>query len=185
MSRRLTREDRELWERLKTSVKPLRPAAAAPAIVAADAARAAAERAAASAPSPGGVAQPGSPPPRASPTLSALEQRKLKRLARGLTEVDARIDLHGMRQERAFARLIGFLREHQARDARLVLVITGKGLDGGEGRGVLKQAVPMWLARPEFRDLVVGFGEAGRRHGGSGALYVQIRRRSRIRATAS
>ena len=134
---------------------------------------------------PGKIPQAKPPAQRAAPALSPLEQRKLRRLGRGLADVEARIDLHGMRQERAFAKLIAFLRERQAHDARLVLVITGKGLDGGgDGRGVLKQAVPMWLGRPEFRDLVVGFSEAGRRHGGSGALYVQLRRRSRLRAAS-
>jgi DNA-nicking Smr family endonuclease len=34
----------------------------------------------------------------------------------------------------------------------------------------------MWLSSPAMRDLVVGFGEAARHHGGEGALYVQIRR---------
>ena len=185
MSRRLTREDRELWERLKSSVKPLRPEqieAKTPA--APKATEAAAKRRVRR--SQGRDAGEIRAPPPPPPAPSALEQRKLRRLARGLAEVEARIDLHGMRQERAFARLIAFLREHQARDARLVLVITGKGLDGGsEGRGVLKQVVPMWLSRPEFRDLVVGFSDAGRRHGGSGALYVQLRRRVRARAAAS
>jgi DNA-nicking Smr family endonuclease len=42
---------------------------------------------------------------------------------------------------------------------------------------VLRHAVPEWLSRPDLRGLVVGFTEAGRRHGGGGALYVQIRRR--------
>lgn len=184
MIRRLTREDHELWERLKSSVKPLQ-SQPAPDTVDAKVAVGVAKAKPASAP-PGKAAQAKPPAPRLAPTLSPLEQRKLRRLGRGLTEVEARIDLHGMRQERAFVRLISFLREHQAHDARLVLVITGKGLDGGgEGRGVLKQAVPMWLSRPEFRDLVVGFSEAGRRHGGSGALYVQLRRKSRARAGAS
>ena len=85
-----------------------------------------------------------------------------------------------MRQERAFAVLVSFLRHAQARGARIVLVITGKGREGEEGRGVLRQAVPGWLARPDLRDLVVGFEEAGRRHGGAGALYVRLRRRGAV-----
>jgi DNA-nicking Smr family endonuclease len=91
--------------------------------------------------------------------------------------VDARIDLHGMRQERAFTALLSFLHRSQARNQKTVLVITGKGRDGHDGRGVLRQTVPAWLARPEFRDLVLGVEEAGRRHGGAGALYVRLRRR--------
>lgn len=76
--------------------------------------------------------------------------------------------------------------EAQASGHALVLVITGKGdperlmSSGpafGEGRGVLKRAVPLWLAEPDLRAVVVGFESAGRRHGGEGALYVRIRRR--------
>ena len=41
---------------------------------------------------------------------------------------------------------------------------------------MLKRQVPMWLALPEFRGLVVGFADAGIGHGGEGALYVRVRR---------
>jgi DNA-nicking Smr family endonuclease len=58
-----------------------------------------------------------------------------------------------------------------------VLIITGKGKIGGESeRGVLRRQVPQWLSQPEFRPLVIGFGEAHIGHGGAGALYVRIRR---------
>ena len=55
------------------------------------------------------------------------------------------------------------------------MVITGKGR-GGEV-GVLKRQVPLWLALPEFRAIVVGFEDAHQRHGGEGALYLRVRRR--------
>ena len=70
--------------------------------------------------------------------------------------------------------LLRFLRTARERDARLVLVITGKGR-GGE-MGVLRRQVPQWLGLPEFRDLVVGFEDAAITHGGEGALYVRVRR---------
>ena len=50
-------------------------------------------------------------------------------------------------------------RDAQARDARLVLVITGKGR--GAEPGVLRRQVPQWLNLPEFRALVVGFEALG------------------------
>jgi DNA-nicking Smr family endonuclease len=64
----------------------------------------------------------------------------------------------------------------RARDARLVLVITGKGGRSAGERGVLKRYVPQWLNLPEFRTLVIGFEEAHIAHGGEGALYVRVRR---------
>ena len=56
-----------------------------------------------------------------------------------------------------------------------MLVITGKGGARDSERGVLKRQVPMWLALPEFRGLVVGFDDAAIGHGGEGALYVRVR----------
>ena len=70
-----------------------------------------------------------------------------------------------------------FLRTASARDARLVLVITGKGKridgDGERERGVLRRQVPQWLGLPEFRAFVLGFEDAAIAHGGEGALYVR------------
>ena len=43
-------------------------------------------------------------------------------------------------------------------------------------RGVLRRQVPQWLNQPEFRNVVVSFEEAHIGHGGTGALYVRIRR---------
>ena len=57
-----------------------------------------------------------------------------------------------------------------------MLVITGKGGRGENDRGVLKRAVPLWLALPEFRGMVIGFDAAAISHGGEGALYVRLRK---------
>jgi DNA-nicking Smr family endonuclease len=114
-----------------------------------------------------------------------MEEKTRRKLGRGLVEIDAKIDLHGMRQERAHDALVGFLRHAQSQGHRIVIVVTGKG-KAGEARGVLRYAVPGWLSRPDLRELVVGFEEAGRRHGGEGALYVRIRRprATRLRSSA-
>jgi DNA-nicking Smr family endonuclease len=61
-------------------------------------------------------------------------------------------------------------------------VVTGKGTartDADGERGVLRRQVPLWLALPEFRSLVVGFEDAHVGHGGQGALYVRLRRAQR------
>lgn len=116
-----------------------------------------------------------SPPP-----LHRLDNRSRRKLARGVKTIDARIDLHGLTQHQAHERLRGFLYDAQARGSKLVLVITGKG-GSGQGfmdeRGVLRRVVPQWLAMPDMRSIVLGYEEAHATHGGSGALYVRIRRR--------
>lgn len=132
---------------------------------------------------PGRSQEPVQPPP-----LSEYDRRQLRRIAGGRIEIEARIDLHGMRAGEAHSALRGFIFSAHARGRRHVLVITGKGsgpdlrdrpsdLADRSDRGVLKRSVPLWLAEPELRSVVVSFTEAHPRHGGEGALYVQLRSR--------
>jgi DNA-nicking Smr family endonuclease len=172
-------EEAALWKQVAKTVTPLHPERAKPKPV-----KAAKESPPAKSERPDGprAAQPVSNPPPARakppPALNAFDRRTMSRLGRGITAIDARIDLHGLTQARAHVQLIDFLRSAQASGARVVLVITGKGGNGrGEERGVLRRVVPVWLSSSELRPLVVGFDEAGRSHGGAGALYVRIRRR--------
>jgi DNA-nicking Smr family endonuclease len=124
--------------------------------------------------------------------LSEFDRRKARKLAAGREAIDARIDLHGMRQSEAHAALRSFLLGCHADGRRNVLVITGKGgpaqdcdverpfaMDTRE-RGVLRRNVPQWLAEPELRAIVVSFRDAARGHGGAGALYVHLRARTKM-----
>jgi DNA-nicking Smr family endonuclease len=123
--------------------------------------------------------RPAKPSP---PPLAPIERRLKRELARGRGAIDAALDLHGLTQAEAHQALRGFLRHSQARGARLVIVVTGKGglLDEPgpwpQERGVLRRLAPHWLREPDLRSVVLGFEEAGRAHGGSGALYVRLRR---------
>ena len=109
------------------------------------------------------------------PPLAPLGKRERTKLSRGRSEIEARLDLHGMTQMRAHRALTGFLHRAHHDGLTFVLVITGKGKSGGES-GVLRRQVPEWLSLPEFRAFVVGFETAHIGHGGEGALYVRIRR---------
>lgn len=164
----LSYDERVLWTAVTQSIAPLhgkqnepRPE---PAIGATPAARAQADDAI---PSPVAMAAKAAPP--SPPALSPLGRRMKQRVARGKESIEGRLDLHGYTQAEAHAALSRFLHAARARDARLVLVITGKS-------GVLKRQVPQWLGLPEFRSLVVGFDDAHISHGGEGALYVRVRR---------
>ena len=114
--------------------------------------------------------------------LAPIERRLRQRLSRGQTAIDLKIDLHGMRQDEAHSALRGFLARARQCDAKVVLVVTGKGANkvrqesgyGYEG-GVLRRIVPHWLSAPDLRHVVLGFEEAAQGHGGSGALYVRLR----------
>jgi DNA-nicking Smr family endonuclease len=175
--RALSEEERSLWESVAKQVKPLRKKSRAAKQPAPElkqpipAAAKAAPRPVVSVPSP----KPSKP---AVPPLVGLGRRERAKLSRGKSEIDARLDLHGMTQVRAHHALLGFLQRAHHEGLTFVLVITGKGAPGGldAERGVLRRQVPQWLSLPEFRSLVVGFEQAHIGHGGEGALYVRIRR---------
>jgi len=180
--RKLTPEDDALWQQIKKTVRPLERQPAPPDQQRTGGPARKRETFAGASeipPSPRPVmrrpAAPKPPPPPPSPG-PALDPKSRRRLSRGREDVDDRLDLHGLNQAAAFHALIGFLRAAQADGKRLVLVITGKGRPEYGDSGVLRSAAPKWLAGSEFRGLVAGVEEAGRRHGGGGALYVRLRR---------
>jgi DNA-nicking Smr family endonuclease len=123
------------------------------------------------------VVPPAQVMPPAPLPLAPIERRMLTALKRGTRPIEGVIDLHGMRQDEAHQALHAFVMRSQARGAKLVLVVTGKGGSGADdGRGVLRRNVPHWLRMAELRHCVLGFEEASRQHGGEGALYVRLRR---------
>jgi DNA-nicking Smr family endonuclease len=143
-------------------------------------------------PRPAKAAPPSSPAPKpARPApLADFDRRAVRQVASGKVAIDARLDLHGMRQRDARVELHAFLRAAQARALKMVLIITGKGDAAAERdhlaaalgktqRGVLRRSVPQWLEEPELRSVVLSYTSAGTRHGGDGALYVQLRKSRR------
>ncbi|MHA6346062.1 Smr/MutS family protein [Roseivivax sp. CAU 1761] len=118
-------------------------------------------------------------PPAPAPKMDARAHARLKR---GKLRPEARIDLHGMTLDEAHPALIGFILTARSRGLRLVLVITGKGAlhaphdPAPQRRGVLRAQVPHWLRLPPLGPVVLDVVPAHLRHGGSGALYVYLRR---------
>jgi DNA-nicking Smr family endonuclease len=177
MSRRrsVSEDEHALWADVTRLIAPLRPrkrlAAPAPPVI--ERPEPASHGKRVSAPRVVVVAEP----VKVAPPLAPLGRRLKQRVARGRDAIDARIDLHGLTQAQAHTALLRFLHRAQADDARIVLIVTGKGASAGAGeRGVLKRQVPMWLRLPEFRPFIVGFEGAHIGHGGEGALYVRLRR---------
>ena len=123
---------------------------------------------------------------------SGLDGNTNEKLKRGQLAPGARIDLHGLTEDRAHQTLLSFLRRAQSDGVKLALVITGKGNPSprasspsatpswaeGPARqwGILKEMVPRWLNEKSFAALIAGSGPAHRRHGGDGALYVYLRK---------
>lgn len=115
-------------------------------------------------------------PSPARGVVSGLDRSTARRMARGDKRPEARVDLHGMTQDRAHRALSSFIARSAAENRRLVLVITGKGENGS---GVLRHYVPRWIDTPALRRHVLGVFEAHQRHGGAGAFYVYLRRNNR------
>src|ERR1700742_3575691 len=176
--RMLSEEERALWETVAKQTKPRRKKPRVPKAPL-EAETLSAAKAATTGPSPSAkiVRAPKPAAPPSPPPLAPLGRRERSQLSRGRKQIDARLDLHGMTQLRAHRVLQDFLHRAHADGLSFVLVITGKGKTGVESeRGVLRRAVPQWLALPEVRTVVVGFEEGHIGHGGEGAIYVRIRK---------
>lgn len=178
--RALSTEERALWEAVAHSTKPLRKrprlTKIAPPVAVEEIQKPAAKAALAKPRAEAAPVKRAKPEP---PALTSLGRRERSQLSRGIKDIDARLDLHGMTQARAHRTLLAFLQRASDDGLSFVLVITGKGRTVGPDseRGILRRHVPEWLGLPEFRACVVGFEEAHIGHGGGGALYVRVRRR--------
>ena len=176
--RRLAADDAGLWRRAMRDVAPLR--ARSVDLDRGRPARNAAGTPAVPIPAPAAPVEPRSsqslPQSQPLPPLdrsAGVDRATAERLKRGRYPVEADLDLHGMTQAEAHRALSGFVGGSRRAGRRCVLVITGHGRMSG---GVLKQAVPRWLAEPELRPHILAIAPAQPRAGGSGALYVLLRR---------
>lgn len=197
MTRDLSDEERELWDRVVRKARrmhatPPEPAAKASAAPPALRPPAAPERHLPVKPSPKHrVTPPATRLEVSRPLEEELSAAPLRmdagthrRMIRGKLEPEARIDLHGMTRAEAHSALTGFLLSAQGRGLRLVLVITGKGRER-EGdlapipsrAGTLRHDLPHWIALAPLRAAVLDLRPAHRSHGGGGAFYVYLRRR--------
>ena len=169
MTRRPLRPDEvKVWAEVASTVEPA-PGKVAPDVPPAPEA--------APVPAKASVHPPAPPRKRNAPVEApdVIEPKRQRRIVRERDPIDARVDLHGMDQDRARAALHGFLQRAYDDGARAVLVITGKGL---QGEGVIRRRTPDWLAEPAVRAIVAGVSQAHRRHGGEGALYVALKRKA-------
>jgi len=176
--RQLRSDERALWARVAATVRPLRPTeswaeAAVPPVAKPEPVRTDERRPASRVP----PAPVGGGTPRLGDGLDAGWDR---RLARGLVQPDMTIDLHGHTLAGAHAFLGRRLDDALAQDARLVLLVTGKPREEGRtsGRGAIRAAVEDWLMASRHAADIAAVRPAHRRHGGGGALYLVLRRKT-------
>ncbi len=158
--RRLTPDERQIWQKVAKTVAPRRRGSARPE------------------PSHEDFANMMRLPPPVQPTSHAptatLELNQDRKTRRGRVDIDMKVDLHDKTQAEAFPMLRLTLERAASRGHKCVLVVTGKGL---RLDGILRRAFPGWINSPDIRPLVANYAQAHIRHGGSGAWYVFLKRK--------
>jgi len=142
----LTDADRKLWEWLTQNITPL---------------------------GENSVPDPTNKVVRFSDIIKNAESRPVEKKPRN--RYDTVLDLHGMTRNEAFHKMEIVICREKIRGTKTILIITGKGHGKGEGLGILKRKVPMWLGTPKFKKLVKGWKQAEQRDGGEGAIYVYLK----------
>jgi len=102
-----------------------------------------------------------------------------RRLSRGLVQPDLSVDLHGHNLNTAYSLLDSRLDQAVAAGARVLLLITGKPPEPNQRpikRGAIRAAVGDWLAASRHAGDIAAVRGAHPRHGGTGALYIILRR---------
>jgi DNA-nicking Smr family endonuclease len=104
---------------------------------------------------------------------SGVDRRELRKIKRGHYAPGAALDLHGQTAAEAVANVKQFI-DNQRHRHRCVSIVHGRGLHSKEENvSVLKTRVRQYLRR---HPAVLAFADAPRTDGGSGAVYVLLRK---------
>jgi DNA-nicking Smr family endonuclease len=102
-----------------------------------------------------------------------VQRKVIRKLRRGQFRIEDQLDLHGMTVSKTADALAAFLGECSKRQRRCVRIVHGKGLGSSGRRPVIKQSVDRWL---RLRNEVLAFCSAQPGDGGTGAIYVLLKR---------
>jgi DNA-nicking Smr family endonuclease len=101
-----------------------------------------------------------------------LREKELRELKKGSYRCQARLDLHGLNVEQAYAELITFIQHCQLQGMKCVRIIHGKGRHS-ETPAVLKNQINQWLRQMAE---ILAFCSAQAKDGGTGAVYVLLKK---------
>lgn len=115
--------------------------------------------------------------------FSQMDGMLAKRFKREEFKVEAVLDLHGVTEKDAAVKVCDFIKAAYGARKRCVLIVTGKGSSDElfSERGVLRKAVPNWLAHSEISPLILAYKNPSEEKGGAGALYILLRKNSSVR----
>jgi|TARA_B100001059_G_scaffold52473_1_gene46236 DNA-nicking Smr family endonuclease len=106
---------------------------------------------------------------------SGIQNGVYRKLRLGQYQIDARLDLHRMTAKQARQEVFSFISEAGQLGLRTLLIVHGKGQSaaGSAPTAVLKGLVNHWLRELQT---VQAFHSAQPLHGGTGAVYVLLRK---------
>ncbi|MDD1014901.1 Smr/MutS family protein [Pseudomonas rubra] len=102
-----------------------------------------------------------------------VQESQMRKLKLGQIGFEGSLDLHGMTVEKARETLWAFLAEATRFEVRCVRVTHGKAVRLDGKRPMIKSHVNTWLRQ---HPQVLGFTSCQARHGGTGAVYVMLKR---------
>ena len=105
--------------------------------------------------------------------MSVLSKKNIRDFNKGNVFIENKLDLHGFNQVDAKILLEDFINQSIENGKRLILIITGKGK---EGEGVIKNNIISWLNNKSLRNKILAVNHASKKHGGSGAIYILLRK---------
>lgn len=106
---------------------------------------------------------------------SGLQHSVMRKLRQGLFPIDYELDLHGHTIIAARKTLANFLNHCVEKKYRYVVIVHGKGQRQSNTAPVLKNRINHWLREHPF---VLAFCSAKPAHGGTGAVYVLLKRKA-------
>ncbi len=104
---------------------------------------------------------------------TGIQKGVFRKLRAGQYRISDELDLHGTTIKQAKQRLMYFLQETPQFESCCVRIIHGKGNRSGNNKPVLKTQVNHWLTE---HDRVLAFHSAKAKDGGTGAVYVLLKR---------
>ena len=115
-----------------------------------------------------------------------IDKSTMRKFKREEFRVEAVLDLHGLTEDEAFAKVDSFIPQSYALGRRCVMIITGKGIrvhpdeDVFAAKGVLRKQVPQWLNMARLRAMILIYKHPSEKMGGNGALYILLRRNKEL-----
>jgi DNA-nicking Smr family endonuclease len=109
--------------------------------------------------------------------LVDLGPQILRKLKRGQIAIEDSLDLHGSNSHEAHTRLAAFIESAVKSNMRCVLLVHGKGYNSTDGTPVLKKQMHTWLSTGRLAAYVLAYVSAQPADGGTGALYLLLRRK--------